>query len=300
MIKKRDRMSQETARRAVLLVGAAGGVGAEVADQLQGRFDLICTVRNADQEAILRDRISGVSQVVNLDLSDNHAIRHMLATLLTDSSVDLAAVIVCAATCPTGPLELATADALASTLQVNAVSHLAIYQGCIAALRRSQGRLIFVGSYSGKIGMPFTGLYAASKFALEGLVDVMRREVGKWGVSVILIQPGGIKTAMALKQLREIPQALSALSGEQKELYGGLYERFVRLVDMSYPVSSAPADVAKVIVSALMARRPKTRYSVGADARRLLALSRRLSDRGLDAVCDEIFESVSRAESRSA
>jgi short-subunit dehydrogenase len=294
MVAKHTMPGNRPAKRLVIIIGAAGGVGMEVAAQLQGVYDLVCTVRNPAQREMLRASVPAVSRVVQLDLKDNRAIRNGLKALLANEATDLAAVIVCAAMSPTGPLELAEMDDMVSTLQVNAVSNLAIYQGCIKALRRSKGRLIFIGSYSGKVGLPFTGLYAASKFALEGLVDVMRREVRQWDVNVILIQPGAIRTPMAQKQLTVVPRALAALSPHEKKLYGGLYKQFVRLVDLSYPTSTMPAEVAKCLVKALTARRPKTRYPIGPDARKLLRLSKRLSDRQLDAVCCKIFESVSR------
>jgi short-subunit dehydrogenase len=282
-------------KRSVLLVGAAGGVGIEVADQLHANCQLICTVRDKSQAKILKERVPSVHQVLTLDLSDNHAIRARLRRIVADRSIDLAGVVVCAAMCPSGPLELASTDDLTQALQVNAISHLTIYQECMASLRKSKGRLIFTSSYSGKVGMPFTGLYVASKFALEGLADVMRREANKWGVDIVLIEPGGIKTNMAIKQMVRLKQELAALPGRSETLYGDLYRQFLSLVEYSYPVSTSARTVAKSIVAALTARRPKARYPVGPDAKKLLSMSTQLSDRQIDLVCREIFENAGRA-----
>jgi NAD(P)-dependent dehydrogenase (short-subunit alcohol dehydrogenase family) len=157
------------------------------------------------------------------------------------------------------------------------------------ALRRTQGRLIFTSSYSGQVGLPFTGLYVASKFALEGIADVMRREVHKFGVEVILIEPGGLKTKMATRQLAELKVALAAIDPTELQLYGDLYRQFATLVNRSFPDATPPEEVARAIALALRARKPKTRYVVGADAKHLLALDAVRSDRAMDKICLDIF-----------
>jgi NAD(P)-dependent dehydrogenase (short-subunit alcohol dehydrogenase family) len=275
--------------RDVLVIGAAGGVGQEVVRLLAPRYRITATVRDTSQAGAVQALSTRPITVHTLDLGA--AIEATLDALLAPIN-DLAGVVVCAAICPNGPLETTPPTVLRDALEVNLVSHLRIYQRCMPALRRSAGRLIFVSSYSGEVGMPFTGAYVASKFALEGMADVMRREVGKWGVSIILIQPGGIRTPMVTRQMAELKQKTAALEPSERELYGDRYRQFARLMDAGYPQATPPAEVAETIRRALQARKPRSRYRVGADAKHLLGLKRRSSDAAMDQLCLQVFASA--------
>jgi len=279
----------------LLVIGAAGGVGLEVVRLLSPVYRVLGTVRHESQAAAVREAAPAIAQVIALDLSDNGQISARLDPLLHDVQ-DLKGVVVCAAVCPNGPLETAAAPTLRQALEVNVVSHLTIFQRCMPALRRSQGRLIFISSYSGQVGMPFTGLYVASKFALEGIADVMRREVAKFGVAVILIQPGGLKTQMVARQMADLKAAADTLGHDEKALYGDLYRQFSRLVRRSFPTATPAAEAASAVALALRARKPKTRYAVGADAKHLLALNAARSDRAMDQICQDIFASADAVE----
>ncbi len=280
-------------RRDVLVIGAAGGVGREVARLLSGRCRVTGTVREpaqADAVTAFAPKIAAV-HTLNLAGADADAVESSLDRILS-SAADLAAVIVCAAVCPNGPLETTPASVLRDTLEINAISHLRIFQRSMPLLRQTQGRLIFVSSYSGQVGMPFTGAYVASKFALEGMADVMRREVSKWGVPVILIQPGGIRTSMVTRQMAELKRKTAALSDAERALYGDRYRQFALLMDAGYPTATPPLEVAKTIRRALQASRPKARYRVGADSRQLLRLNEQRSDLAMDELCLQFFAAV--------
>ena len=277
-------------RRSVLVIGAGGGVGLEVMRTLSASHVLIGTVRDTSQTAAV-ESAAPAAHIVRLDLSDDAQLRAGLDAILQQIA-DLEAVVVCAATCPNGPVETASIEALRDALEVNLVSHVSVFQKCMPALRRSRGRIIFVSSYSGQVGMPFTGSYVASKFALEGIADVMRREVSKWGVEIILIEPGGLKTQMVTRQMAQLKIATAALGENERRLYGDRYRQFANLMETSYAGLTPPAEVAATIRTALRAARPKTRYRVGADAKYLLALNARRSDRAMDQTCLEVFDAA--------
>jgi NAD(P)-dependent dehydrogenase (short-subunit alcohol dehydrogenase family) len=280
-----------SSRRDVLVIGAAGGVGQEVARLLSGRYRVTGTVRETVQADAVKAFAPKIAAVHTLDLAGADVVESSLDRILSSAS-DLAAVIVCAAVCPNGPLETTPASVLRDALEINAVSHLRIFQRSMPLLRQTQGRLIFVSSYSGQVGMPFTGAYVASKFALEGMADVMRREVCKWGVPVILIQPGGIRTSMVTRQMAELKLKTAALSDAERELYGDRYRQFALLMDAGYPTATPPLEVAKTIRRALQATRPKARYRVGADAKHLLRLNEQRSDLAMDELCLQFFAAV--------
>src|SRR5690606_12176358 len=128
-------------------------------------------------------------------------------------------VIVCAAVSHFAPMEMESCAMLRRAMEINCVSHLAIYQAAIAALRQSGGRLIFTSSLSGEVATPMMGSYVASKFALEGLADVMRQEASAWGVDVILMQPGTIDTPIVYNSRIKAQEKVANLSDAEDRYY---------------------------------------------------------------------------------
>lgn len=250
--------------RKVLVIGAAGGVGQQVTRQLLAQGSQVtATVLDRAEEQALRDAAPGVGDVLILDLSNAD---NVLSTL-SASIKELDAVAVCAAIGPVGPLETAPLALLRRTFEVNAIAAVAIYQACLPMLRASKGRFAFVSSFSGKVSLPFVGAYSGSKFALEGLGDVMRREAAAFGVKVILIEPGGINTPMVAGQVEAATRDRDALSPRFKPLYGSLYDTYIKVLKSALTGGMAASQVASVVVEALTAEDPQTRYIVGEDAK---------------------------------
>lgn len=265
-------------KRVALVVGAAGGVGLEVARQLLAAgFEVIGTVLDKTEAARLA-AIGPLKDVIELDLGDAGQVAAALAPRLDR----LDAVVHCAAISPYGPLEIASLAQLRRTLEINTVSAVAVYQACIPLLRARRGRLALVGSFAGKVGVPFVGHYVASKFALEGLADVMRREARPWGVKVVLFEPGSIKTPMLTGQIATIGRDRAALTAEQAERYGGLYEVFAGHLNNGMASGLDPAFVAANVVAALQEDDPQPRYRLGDDAAFLCQAAATQSDRELD------------------
>lgn len=204
--------------------------------------------------------------------------------------IDLSAVVVCAGIAPNGPIEVTALEAFRQTFEVNCLSNVAIYQALMPGLRKSRGRIVLISSTSGRMGMPFVGAYTASKYALEGVADVMRREAAPQGVRVSIIEPGGIRTNMVRDQLATGMARLAALPEDQRSRYGHLYRRFEAVAGAALETSaSTPQEVADVILEALDAADPEPRYAVGADAKQMIALAASTPDRGLDTLFKQMF-----------
>lgn len=180
-----------------------------------------------------------------------------------------------------GPLELLDAAALRAQLEVNLVGQLRVTQQALPALRAARGRIVNMGSISGRSALPFLGAYAMSKFALEAMTDALRLELRPWGIHVAIVEPGTIKTPM---WTRERPDP----SPRAMELYGERLAAF-RQVALRRSESGAPAErVAEVVDEALTAERPRARYLVGRDAK-LRAGVERLPDRVRDRVYNRVL-----------
>ena len=267
--------------RTALVVGAAGGMGTEIAKALvMEGYRVVATVLNDKEAGHLKAVAPGVGEVRKLDLSDADAVLSSLKNLKIAS---LDAVIVSAAIGPTGPLEYVPLSTLRRTLEVNTVSAAAIFQACMPALSAAHGRLVLISSFSGKVGLPFLGHYTTSKFALEGLGDVMRREAKPYGVDVILIEPGGVKTGMVAGQIEDIARVRASLSSADAERFGAMYDNFLSLVKRSLDGMLHPSAVAGAVLEALKANPPQARYQVGDDAKFMCETARK-SDAEVDAI----------------
>jgi NAD(P)-dependent dehydrogenase (short-subunit alcohol dehydrogenase family) len=274
----------------VLLVGAGGGLGAAVARRLvrDGR-NVIGTVRSQTQIAATASALPGLQQLFALDLADADGVLRTLRAELDGRK--LAATIVCAAECHYGPLELEPLARARASMEINAFANLAIFQACMPALRHSRGTLVLVSSNSGLVSMPFLGSYQASKFALEALGDAMRLEAIKWGVRVVLVEPGGMDTKMPRGLGRSLDGDIAALTPEQRAHYGELYTAFAAL--LGSPAASSQAtpleQVADLIATILANPDPEPRYPVGADTAFLLQKRRESNDREMDEFARSVY-----------
>ena len=126
------------------------------------------------------------------------------------------------------------------------------------------------------------GPYAGTKFALEAVSDSLRRELAPFGVSVVVVEPGAVRTEMLGRAIATAHELASTMTPEQSQRYGALVQA-VNTQAESSTRSGMPADAAaKVIAKAVTARKPRTRYTIGRDAALLTRLARILPDRTLD------------------
>jgi len=278
--------------KTVLIIGAAGGIGMEVARGLAARGDkVIATVMDDAQLMQLSVEVPQLAMIEKLDLSDADSALGALKSLVT--KVDqLDNVVVCAAIGTIGPAELTSLASYRRTMEINTISGIAVFHATIDALRSSKGRLIFITSMSGKIAMPFLAAYTASKHALEGAADIMRQEVAGDGVKIIMVEPGGVRTPMVSDQIALTKKMESALTPEQSVRYGAMYKGFAAAAQAGYDGASGgstPEQVADVILGALDAGEPDTRYIVGEDAKQLLGARASMSDKELDGMLAAFF-----------
>jgi NAD(P)-dependent dehydrogenase (short-subunit alcohol dehydrogenase family) len=178
------------------------------------------------------------------------------------------------------PLEFLPPDELTRQLDVNVVGQLRVLQAFLPALRARRGRIVIVGSISGRSALPFLGAYAMSKFALEAMADSLRIELQPWGMQVAMVEPGTIATAMWTKP----QQTAESLPPRAGELYGTRLAQFRRLAAARSAGHAVPVQaVAHAIDHALTAAKPRARYVVGPDAKKR-ALVQHLPDRARDRV----------------
>jgi NAD(P)-dependent dehydrogenase (short-subunit alcohol dehydrogenase family) len=276
--------------KCILVIGGAGGVGSAVVNTLASRGYIVATtVLEATEADSIHTRYGGSVKAHTVDLSNTVATLAKIK-LLVDAMPALDAVVVCAAIAPVGPMELTPLSTYNKAFEINCVSVVSVYQATMQALRKTRGRIVLLSSMGGRAAFPFMSAYIATKFALEGLGDVMRREAGPQGVKVSIIEPGGIRTNLVRQQLMDVEPAYAALGEEDRERYGYLYKGYLKMAgDSLRETASTPDAIAAVVVEALDAPEPESRYVAGADAKHFFEISRAMSDREVDEVFRQMF-----------
>ena len=141
-------------------------------------------------------------------------------------------------------------------LDVNVVGQLRVTQALPARAATPEGRIVLMGSISGRSALPFLGAYAMCKFALEAMADALRVELAPWGIHVSIVEPGTIATPIWTKPQRSAAE----LPSQAAELYGARLDRFRSAAAARSAAHAVPADeVAKAVEHALTAKRPQTR-----------------------------------------
>jgi len=269
---------------AILITGASTGIGLTCAlrfDRLG--WQVFAGVRREADAARLRELASARLVPVRLDVTDPASIGDSVGVVTAAvGSAGLAGLVNNAGIAEAGPLEFLPLETLRRMHEVNVVGLLAVTQAFLPLLRKARGRIVNMGSISGRTASPFVGPYCASKHAVEALTDVLRLELDPWGIQVAVIEPGMIETpiwekgeAAARAQREQLPAGAEAL-------YGATMDAFQRMIRPAIARAGSPEQVADAVEHAVTAAEPKTRYLVGRDARFRLALRRLLPDRAMD------------------
>ena len=271
---------------AVVITGASTGIGEACALHLDKLgYRVFAGIRKAADGEALRRRASARLVPVRVDVSDElevaEAARKILEAL---GGAGLAGLVNNAGIVVGGMLEFLPLDALRRQLEVNVVGQISVTQAFLSSLRKARGRVVNISSLAGLISSPFTGAYAASKFALEALSDALRMELRPWKMYVSIVEPGYIQTPITSKSLAAAEALRAQLPAEALQLYGASLSA-ARDSTVREAAKAAPTEVVvKAVVHALTARRPRTRYVVGNHSSLAIHLGRALPDRWRDAL----------------
>jgi NAD(P)-dependent dehydrogenase (short-subunit alcohol dehydrogenase family) len=283
--------------RTVVVTGASTGIGEATALHLASRgFRVFAGVRkDADAERLRTAAPEGV-EPLRLDVTDESSIAAAASQVAEEvGPAGLAGLVNNAGIAVSGPLEFMPLDELRRQLDVNVVGQVAVTQAFLPQLRAGRGRIVNIGSIGGRIALPLVGPYAASKFAMEGITDSLRREVRQFGIEVSIVEPGGVATPIWDKGGAAASDIMRDMAPEAGELYGDMIATIRSQAAKIGESGLPPIEIAKVIEHALTARRPKTRYLVGRDARMRVAVKRLVGDRRFDALIARTLARASRS-----
>jgi NAD(P)-dependent dehydrogenase (short-subunit alcohol dehydrogenase family) len=194
-----------------------------------------------------------------------------------------------------GPLEFVSAELLRRQLEVNVIGLHAVTTALLPLIRRAKGRVVHLGSISGRIASPFIGPYTASKHAVEALADSLRLELAPEGIHVAIIEPGQVRTPIWEKGVAAFGTITNRIPPEGLARYGSRLRVFQWMLERAPRIAVEPERVADAVVHALLSAEPRIRYVVGNDARFRLLLARLLPDRVMDAL---LLAALGRIERR--
>lgn len=264
---------------AVVVTGASSGIGRACAMSLsEAGFMVFAGVRCREDAESLRG--SGVEPVL-LDVCDRGSLEEaarfvgQYTARPGDPSKEVC-LVNNAGISLTGPLELLPLEDLRRQLEVNLVGSLSATQAFLPLMRRSGGRVVFIGSMFGRLPVPFVGPYCASKFALEGLSGSLRLELKPWGIPVSVVEPGVVNTPIWDKYDDFTDRLLSQLPEAGRRLYERRLSAARSFALESGKAGIPPGRVGKTVVRCLTSSRPRTHYPVGLEARLSAAGSRLL------------------------
>ena len=278
--------------RAVLITGCSSGIGEHVALALKERgYRVFATARRG--ECVARLKGQGL-EALRLDLDDSASIQSAVREVLARTGGRLYALFNNGAYGQPGAVEDLSRQALRAQLETNVLGWLELTNAVIPAMRRQgEGRIIQNSSVLGLVGLRLRGAYVCSKFAIEGLSDVLRQELHGSGIRVVLIEPGPIRSRFRANAFL----AYRRFIRPRQSYWRQTYERAEnRLSDSSReaPFTLGPEAVLKAVLRALEARRPKARYRVTVPTHLFATLKCLLPTRAMDFV----LRAVSRGENR--
>jgi NAD(P)-dependent dehydrogenase (short-subunit alcohol dehydrogenase family) len=264
-------------KKNVLITGCSTGLGRSTALMLAASgWQVFAGVRKTDDAKSLQAEAGGNLVPLQLDVAKPDSLARAIGELRAATGGELHGLINNAGVYLGGPLELMKPAEIELTFAVNVTGLLMLTRACLPLLRAAEGRIINIGSISGLVAMPGVSVYAASKHAVEAITDSLRVELHPFGVKVIVVEPGGIKTPIWSKgAARDASHSEDETTADLREIYAPLVKLLQKL--NAKPGGLPPEAVAQVVINALEADKPKNRYLVGSDAKSL-SLLRRLPD----------------------
>lgn len=235
--------------------------------------------READGERLTAG--TGSIVPVLLDVTDGGQIDALVSRLHELGESRLGGLVNNAGIARGGPLEFLPIDEWRTQFEVNVLGQIAVTKALIPLLRRGRGRVVFVGSISGRVSTPLIGPYAASKHAIEAVAESLREELRPWDIAVSVVEPGAVRTPIWAKARAYADELEGSLPAEARDLYDEAVQDIRRGIDHQERVGVPPDRVAVAVERALTAPRPRYRYLVGRDAKGAGILERFLPDRAM-------------------
>jgi NAD(P)-dependent dehydrogenase (short-subunit alcohol dehydrogenase family) len=271
--------------KVAIVTGSSSGIGFETSLLLaRNGFFTYATMRNPDKSSKideLKQKEKLPLDVLKLDVTDNKSVNEAIEKVANEQGrIDV--LVNNAGYTLIGPLEEVSIQEFKEQFETNVFGVIRVSQSVLPIMRKQRhGTIVNISSIAGRIGFPLTPAYVSSKFALEGLSESMAYELEQFGIKVILIESGVIKTNFD-KNLK-IGKNVSAASttNDRNSPYADITEKRIAGFKPRFENGLPAIEVAKVILNAITSRNisSELRYLVGNDALKLMEIRKNKSDR---------------------
>jgi short-subunit dehydrogenase len=268
--------------KVVLITGASSGMGKVTAELLvQNGYIVYAAARRMEK---MNDLKRSGANILQMDVSDDSSMQNGIEEIIkNEGHIDI--LINNAGFGSFGAIEDVPIDEAKYQMEVNVFGLSRLMQLVLPYMRKQQsGKIVNITSTAGKMASPLSGWYSASKFAVEALSDSVRMEVKQFGIDVIVIEPGAVKSEwsdIAMKSLHDVSVG---------KAYGKMAERMIEFSKKVKPKHAEPEVIAELILKAVTVKKPRTRYHAGYMAGIILFLKKILTDKQFDKLMLGVFK----------
>ncbi len=265
--------------KVAVVTGSSSGIGYQTALLLaRNGFSTFATMRSIEKSKNIMEIANKEKlqlQVIQLDVNDDSIVKNAIDKIVEEGKrIDV--LVNNAGYGIFGALEDLSIEEIKAQFETNFFGAIRVTQAVLPTMRNQKGggTIVNISSVGGLLGVPILSAYNSTKFALEGLSESMSYELEPFGIKVILIEPGFIKTNIMNSSV------LAKKALDQKSPYYSLTQRIESYFEsmVNNPDSSPPEAVAKVILEAINSDSTQLRFTVGNDASAIIQAKRKMSD----------------------
>jgi NAD(P)-dependent dehydrogenase (short-subunit alcohol dehydrogenase family) len=264
-------------KKVALVTGSSSGIGFETALLLsKSGLHTYASMRNLEKSRNITEIANTENlplTVVQLDVNDDRSVKDAVGKIVAENKrIDV--LVNNAGYGLFSPIEDITLDQVKEQFETNFFEAIRVMHAVMPIMRRQRsGTIVNVSSLVGRVGIPVSSAYVATKFALERLSESMGYELKEWGINIVIIEPGVIKTNF-LENLKTTDKR-SILQSP----YADLIERVSKVFGKTMDNSSSPKLVAEAILNAIISKEPEIRYLVDDDAESIMEVRKNTSDK---------------------
>jgi NAD(P)-dependent dehydrogenase (short-subunit alcohol dehydrogenase family) len=274
-------------QKVAIVTGSSSGIGLDTSITLaRNGFLTYATMRNLDKSSIVKaaaEKEELPIKVVQLDVTDDSSVNNAIQTIASEADrIDV--LVNNAGYLLLGPLEELSIEEFKEQFETNFFGAIRVTQAVLPTMRRQrEGTIVNISSIAGRIGFPLSSAYVSSKFALEGISESMAYEVEQFGINVVLIEPGVIKTNLSNikigKRLADNNTDKDNNAINPSSPYSEITQKRISGLKPRFESGSLPIEVAQIILKSVTSENPDLRHLVGDDAFNLMDIRKNLSDK---------------------
>ena len=265
-------------KQVALITGCSSGIGYETSILLaKNGFRTYATMRNTDKG----DKLNEIAEkenldlkIIKLDVTDDYSIKNAINEIVQETNrIDV--LVNNAGNNIAGAVEDLSIEEFKEQFETNFFGLIRVTKVVLPIMRKqNNGIIVNLSSIAGKMAIPLNSAYVSSKFAVEGFSESIRYELEDFGIKVILIEPGVIKSNF-YENIKMSKNSLMDPKSAYQPITQKIFEAFLPMLEYAFPTKI----VADVILEAVNSDNPNIRYTVGDDAKSIIEARKKLSDK---------------------